>query len=1295
LLKDRSGVLLPVLALIFLLSVPATSDAATLQYPNLRTLPPRDLRFDTTDVSPNLENVIHNVLRFSNTVWNGGAGPLELRGTINPETKTGTAYQRIYNNEGGFQDFLTGNTFYWHAAHQHYHFDNWGRYELWTKADYDNWIASGRKVGNPIVGSKTTSCVEDEEFIKTLPNQPYPPAYEANGCFPNSQNLMLQGLSPGWGDTYDYYRPDQWIDLGAGGKLADGTYVLRSVVDPLNKIYESPEKAESNVEGEVDNEAITIFKVESGKLVDSNPPDGSIRINDIDPSTASPNVTVKVLGRDDISGVSLVKLSNDGQHWSSAQTYTGSGSTAQAISWSLVNPAYGGNESDGTKTVYAEFQDVSGKWSSPVADTILLDRTSGTSAYSKAVLADGPAGYWRLGDTGTTTAVDSAAGDDGTYTNGPAQGQTSLLAGDAANAATAFDGSNDYVKIPTTGALSPTGRLTLETWIKPTLLPSAGSFASIVTKPESYSLQFNGPRLEFTIIQNGVRKRLQAPSGAVATGQVYHVVGTYDGNTQRLYLNGKEVASTPLSGEIATNANSLSVGSWNGKEEFFKGTIDEVAVYSIALSGTRIATHYQAGIGGEPPDTSVKAPSGLTATAAGEKQINLQWVDNSTNETEFVIQRDTNSKFTSPTTLTTWAENTTYSDVGLTPETTYFYRVRAHNATDTSEWSNTASAKTWATLSGYRGAVLADSPVSYWRLDEPSGTTAADERGANPGTYVNGPTLGAAGLLGSDTDKAVSFDGTNDQVKIASSNSLNLTSPFTLEAWIKPTSLPSTGSFVSILTKAESYSLQLNGPRLEFTVMQNGTRKRLQAPSGAVAAGGTYHVLATADGTTQRLYLNGKEVASTPLSGGPTSTTNPLFIGSWNGKEEFFKGTIDEVAVYNTALTAARDSAHYSAGAPAGAESISAPSALSATAASSSQINLKWTDNSGNEEHFALERSTSSGFSSPQTFTLPVNTTAYSDTGLAENTTYYYRVKATNSTETSGYSNTANAITQSATLSGYRGAVLADSPVSYWRLDEPSGTTAADERGANPGTYVNGPTLGAAGLLGSDTDKAVSFDGTNDQVKIASSNSLNLTSPFTLEAWIKPTSLPSTGSFVSILTKAESYSLQLNGPRLEFTVMQNGTRKRLQAPSGAVAAGGTYHVLATADGTTQRLYLNGKEVASTPLSGGPTSTTNPLFIGSWNGKEEFFKGTIDEVAVYNTALTAARDSAHYSAGTSTTTAAATVSTDPFLLASYSNPRYSIRSEPTTFDYCQLEKPVGFERLAILKGAKNNWLQRRS
>jgi hypothetical protein len=87
----------------------------------------------------------------------------------------------------------------------------------------------------------------------------------------------------------------------------------------------------------------------------------------------------------------------------------------------------------------------------------------------------------------------------------------------------------------------------------------------------------------------------------------------------------------------------------------------------------------------------------------------------------------------------------------------------------------------------YSDAVIADNPVSYWRLDESSGTTAADSKGSNAGTYTNGPTLGQAGAL-PDTinNRAASFDGVNDYVTVPYAAALN-TAQFTLEFWSKPT----------------------------------------------------------------------------------------------------------------------------------------------------------------------------------------------------------------------------------------------------------------------------------------------------------------------------------------------------------------------------------------------------------------------------------------------------------------------------------------------------------------------------
>ena len=301
-------------------------------------------------------------------------------------------------------------------------------------------------------------------------------------------------------------------------------------------------------------------------------------------------------------------------------------------------------------------------------------------------------------------------------------------------------------------------------------------------------------------MQGGVRKRAQAPVGAIQTGQTYHVAGTYDGTTSRLYINGVEVAALPLTGAIGTTSNGLYIASWNGSNEFLKGTVDDVAVYQTALSAARVKAHNDLGGSTPPPPPPVAAPGGLAATAVADTQVNLTWTDNASNETQQVLERSTSSSFASPTAIQLPENVTSYNDSGRAPSTTYYYRVKALNASDTSGWSNTATATTPATPppppppSNYATTVGADNPIAWWRLGEASGATAVDQKAANPGTYFNAPTLGAASLLGSDTaNKAVTFDGTNDYARIANSTALNISTPITLEAWIKPTTLPRPG----------------------------------------------------------------------------------------------------------------------------------------------------------------------------------------------------------------------------------------------------------------------------------------------------------------------------------------------------------------------------------------------------------------------------------------------------------------------------------------------------------------------
>jgi hypothetical protein len=189
------------LAVIFLF--PPTGSAQVELRPDLQARPAFDLRID------------NNLLRFSTTTWNNGAGPLELRaGQVNRGRKKQKVYQRIYlSNNSGFHDYLAGE-FVWHRAHNHFHFENYARYSL---QPVNAPGASERS------GSKVTFCVMDNARIQTsLPGAPQSSVYATCGN-------QVQGMSVGWGDTYWYNLEGQSLDVSG---LPAGDYKLVITVDP-------------------------------------------------------------------------------------------------------------------------------------------------------------------------------------------------------------------------------------------------------------------------------------------------------------------------------------------------------------------------------------------------------------------------------------------------------------------------------------------------------------------------------------------------------------------------------------------------------------------------------------------------------------------------------------------------------------------------------------------------------------------------------------------------------------------------------------------------------------------------------------------------------------------------------------------------------------------------------------------------------------------------------------------------------------------------------------------------------
>jgi hypothetical protein len=214
----------------------------------------------------------------------------------------------------------------------------------------------------------------------------------------------------------------------------------------------------------------------------------------------------------------------------------------------------------------------------------------------------------------------------------------------------------------------------------------------------------------------------------------------------------------------------------------------------------------------------------------------------------------------------------------------------------------------------YRQDVLAASPVSYWRLGETSGTSAADELGANPGTYSN-VLLNQPGALACDSNPSASFDGVQSYLRVPGSPSLNMTTAVTVEFWAKRRTI--SGTYQVLVGKPgdgqsqnENYAVWLTTSNKYTAYFGNGTTYvAVQTP--AITDTNWHYVVTTDDGSTAKIYLDGvlKQTASTTLSLTPNS--QPLNIGRTNNNRYFFNGWLDEMAIYPTALSGTTVQAHY------------------------------------------------------------------------------------------------------------------------------------------------------------------------------------------------------------------------------------------------------------------------------------------------------------------------------------------------------------------------------------------------
>jgi hypothetical protein len=252
-----------------------------------------------------------------------------------------------------------------------------------------------------------------------------------------------------------------------------------------------------------------------------------------------------------------------------------------------------------------------------------------------------------------------------------------------------------------------------------------------------------------------------------------------------------------------------------------------------------------------------------------------------------------------------------------------------------------------APTDSYDAEVLADSPLLYWRLGESSGTTAADSSGnGRDGTISGSYSLGATSLVNVD-NTAVDF--TDAVVQDAYDTALNL-STATYEAWFKADTFSGViiRRGVALAGAIGAQIVASSDPMVKFEFTTPGGDVYVVEHSTGWSTGTTYHVALTFDGTTLRAYVNATEVGSSATPAGSSSVSNPiLMVGATETTAQNFDGVIDEVAIYGTALSAARIEAHYDAGAlsfPITPAAVAATVAVPApTVASSSQANVNAT----------------------------------------------------------------------------------------------------------------------------------------------------------------------------------------------------------------------------------------------------------------------------------------------------------------------------------------------------------------
>jgi hypothetical protein len=411
-------------------------------------------------------------------------------------------------------------------------------------------------------------------------------------------------------------------------------------------------------------------------------------------------------------------------------------------------------------------------------------------------------------------------------------------------------------------------------------------------------------------------------------GRFAHVALVFQAAGITAYADGRSLGTQ---GAFTTAASSSpawigSAGSYTNSFNgpVWSGNIDELALYTNALSTNTINTHYAMLVYGTNTSPVVlSAPSSVTIFAGAANSTATFTVDAEGSLPLGYQWKSNNVPIAGATTPVLTINN-------ATPSSSATYSVTVTNSVGS---TNVAATLAVVSPTGYPATVIADNPVAYWRLGEGSGPSALDSWGLHNGSYTGKETFGRPGALVGDPNTSVDFSGDGSSlVKVPYSSDLNggldPNGSWTVECWVN---LDLTAAAEGFAVPVASVDLTANRSGYFFLLQPDGWQLRLGNTSGylpgwngaAGSVGGTpqtntwYHLVGAYDGAAGNgfVYVNGVQVKSAAVSGLAQNSAATFNIGD-RGDGAPWAGRIDEVAVYTGVLSPARVAAHFYAGQP-------------------------------------------------------------------------------------------------------------------------------------------------------------------------------------------------------------------------------------------------------------------------------------------------------------------------------------------------------------------------------------------